>query len=506
VLPPPPSLTIVVASTGQRQRLLADLVWAAPYCIRDAVELVIARADTPAGLAQLTRAFPQARFIGAAPETGLPDLRSLGMAAARGDVVALLDHTDGRSISHEGWLHELRRCCSLHRSRLATAGLVAEVGAMLPNLYLSVVIPVHDGAGVLASSLAALAQSDLPRSRWELIVVDDASTDDSARVAARFADVVVRLPGKPHGTAYARNRGFEFARGECVAFINADVCVHPDTLTRFALVLAREPQVSAVCGSFDAGSAVGGLVSQYRNLRLKYYHQASASVAETFCASCGAVRSAAFAGVGMFDEWHFPRHQIEDFELGHRLRQQGHRIVMRPDIQATHLKRWTLRGMIAADFCDRAVPWMRLFDRRAITRARGKDRLRAVKTINTALTWLALALTVGAIRAGLPPLLAAAGMCLAVVLRNYLPQHRFFVRERGLAFALAVIPLELLSYLVNGAALVFGWLLREVVGEPKPPPTVEAFAEIGVRTWPPVPAQRADPVLRPAAATLGRPA
>jgi GT2 family glycosyltransferase len=506
VLPASPSLTIVIASTGQRQRLLADLGSAAPHCAREGVELIIAHADTPAGIAELSRALPQAQVIGASPSTDLPELRSLGIAGARGDVVALLDHADGQGTSHEEWVHALRRRCSLHRSRFGSGDPVAETGALLARPYLSVIVPVHNGADTLASSLAALARSDLPRARWELIVVDDASTDDTSRVAARFADVVVRLPGRAHGPAYARNRGFELARGECVAYINADVCVCPDTLTRFALVLAREPQVSAVCGSFDGCADVGGLVSQYRNLRLQYYHRNNAGDAETFCASCGVVRSAAFADVGMFDEWHFSRHQVEDFELGHRLRERGHRIVMRPDIQATHLKRWTLRGMIATDLRHRAVPWMRLFDRRVVSRARGKDRRRAVKTVNTALTWLGLVLTVGAIRAGVPWLLAAAGLCLAVVLWNHLPQHRYFVRERGLAFAVAVIPLELLSYLVNGVAVTFGWLLREFVGEPRPHPTVEAFAEIGVRTWPPVPAQRTAVAPQTPATTLERPA
>jgi GT2 family glycosyltransferase len=506
MLPTAPSLTIVIASTGERQRLLGDLASAAPQCVREEVELIVARADTPAGLMELAAAFPEARFVGAPPTTPLAELRSLGFAGARGDVIALLDHADGRGVLHDTWLSELRRRCSLHRSRRASAETATEARAMQPHPYLSVVVPVHQGADLLGNSLTALTLSDLPRSRWELIVVDDASTDDTARIAARVADVVVRLPGRPHGTAYARNRGFELTRGECVVFINADVCVCPDTLTRFALVLAREPQVSAVFGSFGDCATVGGLVSQYRNLRLQYHYQENAGVAETFCASCGAVRSAVFAAVGMFDEWHFSRHQVEDFELGHRLREQGHRIVMRPDIQATHLKRWTLRRMIAAELHDRAVPWMRLFDRRAVTRARGKGRLRTTKMINTALTWAALVLTVGAIRAHWPPLLAAAGVCLAVVLQNYLPQHRFFARARGLVFALAVIPFELVWYLANGVAVVFGWLLRELLGEPKPHPVVEAFAEIGVRTWPPVPARRSDPIPQPPAATLGRPA
>ena len=76
-------------------------------------------------------------------------------------------------------------------------------------------------------------------------MVDDASTDETAVVAARYADTIVRLPGKPHGPAYARNRGFEASRGDVVIFIDADVCVHPDTLRRFAWRFAETTRRSA---------------------------------------------------------------------------------------------------------------------------------------------------------------------------------------------------------------------------------------------------------------------
>jgi glycosyltransferase involved in cell wall biosynthesis len=372
--------------------------------------------------------------------------------------------------------------------------------------YLSVIVPVHEGAEFLPRSLAALAASELPRAYWELIVVDDASTDETASIAARYADTVIRLPGNRHGPAYARNRGFEFARGECVAFVNADVCVHRDTLTRFALVLGGEPDVSAVFGAFDANPPAPGIVSQYRNLLGHYYHVENPGPAETFWASCGAIRRTAFAEAGMYDEWRFARHQIEDHELGSRLRDHGLRIVLRPEIQATHLRRWTIGSMVAADLHDRAVPWMRLFDRRHRRGRRTGVRQRTIKKVNTGLTWLALAFALGAaygspsprmelagLSLGRTALFLGAALCLLFVLVNNHSQRRFFVRERGLPFALAVIPLDLLSYLVNGVAVVYGWLLREVIGEPTPHPTVEAFAEIGVRMWPPVPSKRVIP-------------
>src|SRR6185436_15848936 len=107
------------------------------------------------------------------------------------------------------------------------------------NPYLSVIVPAHNSVAVLDRCLTALASSGLPRESWELIVVDDGSTDATELVAARYADVAVRLAGNPHGPAYARNRGAEASRGEVLVFVDADVVVHPDTLARIAITLAR---------------------------------------------------------------------------------------------------------------------------------------------------------------------------------------------------------------------------------------------------------------------------
>src|SRR5688572_24951423 len=485
-----PTFTVVIAWSGARRWLAACLYSLIPQCLRSGTELIMSRSDPPSAMPQLSAAYPYMRFISAPPRTSLPDLRAAGLAAARGDVIAFLDDANDRMLPDEHWLDRLRSRRSPESGsegerqpsppvtpstadatpRAGTAQFVpytsSPVADAMRHPYLSVVVPAHQGADVLRHALEALSWSDLPRTEWQLIVVDDASTDKTALVAAEYADVVIRLPGRPRGPAYARNRGFEFARGEYVAFIDADVAVHRDTLAHFVLVLSREPQVSAVFGSFDTRPAASGLVSQYRNLLSHYYHQGHSGTAETFWASCGAIRSAAFAEAGMFDEWRFPRHQVEDFELGYQLRDRGHRIVLRPEIQATPLMRWTLRTMIVADLEDRSVPWMRIFPKRGATLGRRKERLRTVKSVNTALTCLALVVTLGAVFAGRPWLLLGAAACVLLVVVNDRAQHRFFARERGRWFALAVVPLQVLSYLVNGLAVTVGWVLREVLGEP----------------------------------------
>lgn len=362
----------------------------------------------------------------------------------------------------------------------------------LERLFLSVIVPAKDAERILPQSLRALAESTLPREHWELIVVDDGSSDRTAFVAGLYADVVIRLVGTARGPAYARNRGAERARGECVAFFDADVIVHPDTLTRMAALLVSHPDVAAAFGSYDDEPAAPGLVSQYRNLLHHFVHHQNAGDAQTFWAACGVIRRSVFFAAGKYDEWRFPRPQVEDIELGHRIRSCGHRIVLRPDIQVKHLKRWTLRSMIATDFRDRGVPWTRLLveDGALLSGKSPRGRalnLRASERIATAAACLTVPIGGVAVAARHLWLLAALPFLLLLVCFTNRALYGFFWQKRGLRFALGAVLLHFAYYGLNGLSAFWGWLLTHVVGEPRQNPTVEAFSEVGLQVWPPVP-------------------
>ena len=351
--------------------------------------------------------------------------------------------------------------------------------------YLSVVVPAHNAAAVLERSLSALAQSDLPRASWELIVVDDASTDDTGLVAARFADTAVLLAGNPHGPAYSRNRGAEASRGEVLVFVDADVVVHPDTLGRIATTLARRPEVSALFGSYDVRPAAQGIVSQYRNLLHHYVHLRAVGEAETFWSGLGAMRRSVFFEAGMFDEWHYARPQIEDIELGRRLRRQGHRILLDPAVQATHLKEWTFWRMIANDFRNRGLPWMRLMLREGLDRTSGGLNIRLAERACTALVAAGMAALPLSVlwRTWWPLTVTAAALVLALVVNAGF--YRYLWRRRSARFTVGVIPLHLIYYVGNVVAVFAGWLVHVLFGTPIPPPAADALARSGIRTWPP---------------------
>jgi hypothetical protein len=193
----------------------------------------------------------------------------------------------------------------------------------------------------------------------ELIVVDDGCSDGGADVCRKLGADVLSLAATS-GPGAARNSGVERARGELVLFVDSDVVIHPDVPMRLRQNFERGDALVAVFGSYDDHPAHRGLVSQYVNLRHHFVHQSGGGEASTFWAGCGAVDRRAYLEVGGFDDERFPRPMIEDIDLGYRLRAAGGRIWLDNGMLCTHLKHWTLLGMIRTDVFARAMPWTRL--------------------------------------------------------------------------------------------------------------------------------------------------
>lgn len=471
--------------------------------------MIVVHAGTGGELLSLAREFGRVNWIRTDSAVTESDRRRIGFERSSRDIVLFLDHRESK---RHDWVATL---CRNWFAWTDTGGRVLnaptcgeEDDRSLQYPYISVVMPVRDGGPEFALALQALALSDLPRQAWELVVVDDGSADDTAIVAAQYADKLLRLrPGA--GPGYARNRGFELTLGECIAFVNADVMVGTDTLRKSLTVLTEHPDIGAVFGVCDASSLTTGFLSDYRSLVQRYYHGKDANDAVIFSSSCGIVRSAVFEKAGGYNEWHFSRRQLEDLELGQRIRALGEHISVQPDIRATHLRKWTLRRMIVTEIFDRAIPWMRLV-KRQLTRDRcGGHRTRTGKNVNIAVTWLgALCAVLAASEHSVTVSLLAAA-CVLVLLVNNAAQFAFFAHERGVGFAALSLPLDVLYYLIAGVGALFGWVARQFIGDPTPGAAAEAFAEMGVRRWPPAPVRRlarpslvaADPVAIRSSAT-----
>lgn len=313
-------------------------------------------------------------------------------------------------------------------------------------------MPVLNGRELLRRSLPPLS-SRVGRDVLELIVVDDGSADDSGRVAGDLGARVVRNEARK-GPSAARNRGSEEATGEILFFVDADVVVHEDAVPRVLDALSDE-SLDAVFGSYDDRPDARNFASLYMNLRHHHIHQSSAGGVSTFWAGCGAVRAEVFRRVGGFDAERFPLPSIEDVEFGCRVTGSGGRILLSPDLQGTHLKRWTLRDVVRTDIGRRAVPWGRL-----LAAGGGPStelNMAAHERVCAGVAW-AFVGCLGLWALGAVPFAVAAG-CL--LLAGWLNRRLLgvFARRGGWLFAAAGLLQHQLYYLY--ATLTFAYCLVE---------------------------------------------
>ena len=108
---------------------------------------------------------------------------------------------------------------------------------------ISVIMPVYNAEALLAECLAALRANH--GADYEILVVDDSSTDRSREIAAGAGCRVIPSGGRL-GPAGARNKGVAEASGDVLFFVDSDVIVRPDTLRRLAAAFAEDATLDGV--------------------------------------------------------------------------------------------------------------------------------------------------------------------------------------------------------------------------------------------------------------------
>jgi len=322
---------------------------------------------------------------------------------------------------------------------------------------LAVVVPAYEAARFLGRSLPALRRAgpDVP-----IVVVDAGSRDETGALARELGARVVRLPER-EGPAGARNAGVQAIDAELVLFVDADCVLHADAIGRVRAAFRAEPELVALCGSYDARPPERNFFSLYMNLRHHATHQRARREPASFWAGCGAVRRDAFLRAGGFDAERYPQPEIEDIELAGRLRPLG-RLRLDPDLQATHLKRWTLRSVVETDVFRRALPWARLI--RATGHLPDDLNLRwsqRVAAVLAPLALLALPAAPWAIATGRPWLATACGAVLAAAAALAGGMLACFARHAGVWFALRAFLFHQVHLLYSAAVFAFvGWPRR----------------------------------------------
>lgn len=146
----------------------------------------------------------------------------------------------------------------------------------MTNPRATVLLPVHNGQPFLAEAVESLLTQTY--ADFELVVVDDGSTDGSAELVASYRDARIRLirNGQRLGLVPTLNRGLELARGALIARQDADDRSHPRRLAEQVRFLHHHPDV-ALLGTqarvIDRGGrVVGGLDRSREAVSIRWYH------------------------------------------------------------------------------------------------------------------------------------------------------------------------------------------------------------------------------------------
>lgn len=200
----------------------------------------------------------------------------------------------------------------------------------------SIIIPAYNAEKTIAKTLQACLEQDYP-GRWEIIVVDDGSTDGTAKEVKRYPARYIYQDNA--GPASARNRGWKEARGEVVCFTDSD-CVPLRGWLSKLLRNYQEGTIGAVGGSYGIANPENLLAYCIQE---EIFVRHSAMPRETrFLGSYNlSVKKSVLEDVGGFQE-RYKKASGEDNDLSYKILKRGYKIVFDKEALVAHYHRESL--------------------------------------------------------------------------------------------------------------------------------------------------------------------
>lgn len=214
------------------------------------------------------------------------------------------------------------------------------------SIDFSVIVPAYNAEQTLASCLESLTAQTVLQDTYEVIVVDDGSTDRTAEIAKRFN--IRYLFQENRGPASARNHGVHAAQGRIILFTDSDCVPTPHWIEEMVEPFA-DPQVVAVKGSYRTRQRE--LVARFAQVEFedRYDMLLRHSHIDMVDSYSAAFRKDAFEIAGGFDE-SFPKANNEDTDLSYRLSTAGCKMVFKPGAVVYHRHPATLSRYLRVKF------------------------------------------------------------------------------------------------------------------------------------------------------------
>ena len=314
---------------------------------------------------------------------------------------------------------------------------------------ISVIVPGYNVADTVEACLDSLLAQTAAREDYEVIFVDDGSTDGTPDIVRKYGDVRLLILPANRGAAAARNLGLQEARGEIILFTDAD-CVPAPNWIEAMLKPFRDPAVVGSKGVYRTKQK--GLVPRFAQLEYesRYDLMQRKQYIDFIDTYSAGYRRAVLAQAGGFDA----RFRIdEDQELSFRLAREGHKMVFNPAAVVYHRHPATLRRYWKRKY---QIGYWKAFVLRRHPQKAIEDS-HTPQSLKAELAWAYLVLLAALASPLYPPLILAAALALALFLVTALP---FTLKALRRDFAVGVIaPLMLfVRALALGLGLAVGFL------------------------------------------------
>ncbi len=308
------------------------------------------------------------------------------------------------------------------------------------------VVPAYNSASTLKECLMAVRASAFRD--YELIVVDSASTDETAAIAGKFADRVLKLESRVE-RSHARSQGANACGGGIIVNIDSDVLVRPETLGMIHDFFAGNPEVDAVTGILSTENPYPDFFSQYKNLYMHFIFKNLPERVTFLYGSVHAIRREA-------RDFYISRAKVaDDTALGQELVSARRRIAFMKKLEVVHLKKYGFLSWLKNDY---QIPfdWAKIFIQYAGWKQLGKNGTGFAHASKKQLASVVMVPIIVILAAA--HLFYTAWLLGIIWLALNAPFVIFLARQKGILFGLAGAAATFFDHAVMACGIACGFL------------------------------------------------
>ena len=323
--------------------------------------------------------------------------------------------------------------------------------------FISVIIPNHNGEKTIGRCLEAAFASKYPS--FEVIVVDDCSSDKSTTIIEKYPCKLVRL-SQHGGASKARNTGAQKSTAKILFFIDGDCLLQSDTLAKAAAAYQKEGPGVIIGGTYALLPYDQKFFSIFQSVYIHYSETKNTQNPDYVATHAMLIEKDLFQKNRGFRLGFMPI--LEDVEFSHRLKKKGTRLLMVPEIQVQHIFNFTLTKSIRNGI-RKSKYW-------SIYSIKNRDLLSDSGTASQEFKFNVLACFINILLVLISVLLKSWAFGLPVLLlfgsNVYLNRHLFraFSRARGPFFAIPALLYYTLVYPFTVGIGVFSGIFSQHFG------------------------------------------